>query len=134
MNKVLPSLSVDNGWVSDPDTIMQKLFEIFLSCDFSQSNYGDASSFKYILNLPDLEPVGRADAIKKSLENLYSEYFDSVTVTVDYETTDEVVVVYKVDIVAVLDGKISRLNESLSKNFYSEPNKFELKLDEVING
>jgi len=84
--KVVPVLGLD-GFESDGQAIMLKLYEYFRSSDHSQSNtfMGGISSMKYIVAESD-----RADTLKRLLEEeldtMYTPYFDSLVI--DVQVTD----------------------------------------------
>lgn len=86
MNSVLPSLS-DEGFITNKEVIIAKLFKYFLASNYSQSNtfYGDISSLNYIIatNIPNDKM--RAD-LETTLIKLYGRYFDSVDFNVNIET------------------------------------------------
>ena len=118
MKPAIPSLSV-NGWIKDSRNILLKLYEYFLTSEFSQSNIylNEIASLKYIIkksNNPDEIVV----IIKETLETMYTRYFQSVIVTVDYELVDSTDV-YKINIDVIDDeNKTYSLNRetSITKN------------------
>jgi len=113
MTNAIPSLSV-NGFIKDNDSIMVKLYEYFITSEYSQSNtfYGEIASLKYILQ----HYSGIAElkvAIRETLTTMYSRYFTSVTVDVTINETDNSTT-YLVDITATDDlGTISKLTNSV---------------------
>lgn len=81
MGAVIPSLSVD-GFITNQDELMLKLFEHFKASDKSQSNfYSEVASLKYIIN-----EYNETDEIKRiiveTLNTMYLRYFSSVDVDV----------------------------------------------------
>lgn len=86
MNSVLPSLS-DEGFITNKEVIIAKLFKYFLASNYSQSNtfYGDISSLNYIIATNTPNDKMRAD-LETTLIKLYGRYFDSVDFNVNIET------------------------------------------------
>jgi len=79
---VVPVLGLD-GFVSNKDRVMIKLYEYFMSSEYSQSNifYGTIASMKYIV----AEAKDDSEIIKmtkEALENMYVSYFKTVVVDV----------------------------------------------------
>ncbi len=130
--KLFPSLSTD-GWVSDKNVLMQKLFEMFLASDFSQGTFDDAESLKYILNKPGLSNEDRISEIATSLDRLYGLYYDSVMVDVDFEEKDGLVS-YSMSISALYDGETYSLENSIKSDYYSDIDDFENRREGVLNG
>ena len=135
MNSVLPSLS-DEGFITNKDIIIAKLFKYFLASNFSQSNtfYGDIASLNYIIanNVPD-------DKLKADLETtlikLYSRYFDKVdfiaTIETDYTDVAKVYIegtlqdngnTYTLSKVVAIQGSTITNFENLLDEYYSEVN------------
>jgi len=111
---VIPNLSVD-GFITDKHMMMVKLYEYFLSADYSQSNtfLGDISSLKFLIN----ETKGAEalkDDVNRTLNKLYERYFE--TVTVDTVVTDNAnSIELKVNVIAIdYDGVTYKLNENIS--------------------
>ena len=90
MNSCLPTLS-EEGFVTNKNVLIGKLFKYFLASNYSQSNtfYGDISSLNWIIanNIPD-EKL-KAD-LETALVKLYGRYFDKVnfTISIDTDETD----------------------------------------------
>lgn len=86
MNSVLPSLS-DEGFITNKEVIIAKLFKYFLASNYSQSNtfYGDISSLNYIIATNTPNDKMRTD-LETTLIKLYGRYFDSVDFNVNIET------------------------------------------------
>ena len=120
MANVIPSLSV-NGFTTDSDSIMVKLYEYFLTSEYSQSNtfYGEIASLKYILQSnTGLEDV--KVAIKQTLTKMYSRYFKTVNVIVNINesvnSTVYIVNITTVDqdgITSVLDNSVRSVGDKL---------------------
>ena len=84
----LPTLTV-NGFTTNKAIIMLKLYEYFLSSDYSQSNIfqGKIASLKYILseakNTNTLVTMAT-----NALNDMYSCYFKTVQVDINVDETD----------------------------------------------
>lgn len=135
MNSTLPSLT-DEGFISNKNIMLGKLFQYFLASNYSQSNtfFGDISSLSYILanNVPDNKM--KAD-IETTLVKLYSRYFDKAdfVVTIEDNYTDvapvyiEGVLVdngitYTLSKVLSIQGTTILNYENLLDEYYSEVN------------
>lgn len=86
----IPTLTVD-GWTSNKNAQMGKLFEYFLASNYSQSNtfYGNISSLKWIFaNFEENYDI--SEEIRKALLRLYENYYDTtvVDVTIDTESSE----------------------------------------------
>ena len=88
MGASIPHLSV-NGFKSNSEQILLKLFEYFLTSEYSQSNiyHGDIASLKYILQ-NEYEVNTIKNSISKTLDTMYRRYFDNVDVLVTMEESD----------------------------------------------
>lgn len=113
MVNVIPSLSV-NGFTRDGDLIMIKLYEYFLTSEYSQSNtfYKEIASLKYILQkhtgLEDLKV-----AIREALTTMYLRYFSTVTVVVTI-TEKSNSTTYVVDITSTdSNGVVRKLDNTI---------------------
>lgn len=113
---VVPTLTID-GFVSNRNSIMTKLFEYFLASDSNQSTmfYGKVTSLKAILkkeNTPD-----KIEArIVSELKALYSNFYTSVDVLTEQETVtneNKMVTNIKVDITASYNEKIYTLSQDI---------------------
>jgi len=113
----IPSLSVD-GWVTNPEDVMRKLFEYFLASNEAQSNVFryDVKSLKFILH-KETEAVPTASLLKTTLEELYKEYFNTVTVDtiIDPAASD---IRIKVDINVMYKGTKYHLSNVLDTTKY----------------
>jgi len=126
MKGQVPHLSVD-GWLSNPKRTMIKLYEYFLTSEYSQSiaHYGKIASLKYIL-----EHASTADEmsslIKNQLETMYNNYFDTSEVIVNINETNNTME-YQVGVTVTDNGK--------TYDFYSTVNEIGgsiVNLDETI--
>lgn len=124
----IPTLSVE-GWTSNKNAQMGKLFEYFLASEYSQSNtfYGGISSLKYILANHN-EPFDISEEIKKSLIKLYENYYDTISVDVKVdEETSETEIDFAINIIATY--KVDRF--VLAKDI-KESNGSVLNFDEIL--
>lgn len=102
----LPTLSID-GFVTNHELMMSKIFEYFLIADYSQSLIfqGDITSFKYIMatgNVVNDLSSSMIDALTK----LYERYYDTASVEVQVTEHEETNTQYlKIGIVTENDGK-----------------------------
>jgi len=86
MAEALPTLSVD-GFTHNKQLILIKLFEHFLSSNYSQSDTfkGSIGSMKYLIDQhKDIEDL-RTDLVAV-LEQMYSYYFNTTQVIIDIIT------------------------------------------------
>jgi len=86
MAEAIPTLAVD-GFTHNKQLILIKLFEHFLSSNYSQSDtfHGTIGSMKYLINQhKNIEDL-RTDLISV-LEQMYSYYFATTTVIIDIIT------------------------------------------------
>ena len=123
-----PMLSINTTYTTNPNELMAICFKDFLITDFSQTTNlrGEICSLKYILsNYADKYEI--RDAIKNTLEKLYSNYFENVLVIVDMED-GESTVSYTINIA----GYQNSIQYVLSQ-VISESNKEILNYDEIIH-
>ena len=123
-----PMLSINTTYTTNPNELMAICFKDFLITDFSQTTNlrGEICSLKYILsNYSDKYEI--RDAIKNTLEKLYSNYFENVLVIVDMED-GESNVSYTINIA----GYQNSIQYVLSQ-VISESNKEILNYDEIIH-
>lgn len=123
-----PMLSINTTYTTNPNELMAICFKDFLITDFSQTTNlrGEICSLKYILsNYSDKYEI--RDAIKNTLEKLYSNYFENVLVIVDMED-GESTVSYTINIA----GYQNSIQYVLSQ-VISESNKEILNYDEIIH-
>lgn len=124
----IPTLSVD-GWTSNKNAQMGKLFEYFLASEYSQSNtfYGGISSLKYILANYN-ESFEISEEIKKSLIKLYENYYDSldVSVVVDEESSESSID-FAINIIATYEGERFVLAKDIK-----ESNGSVVNFDEIL--
>lgn len=124
-----PTLTVGTGLISNPNDLMILCFKDFLVSDYSQTTIlrGHISSLKYILsNYSDKYEI--RDAIKNSLELIYSNYFQNVMVLItmdDYSSGS--IVTYTINISGYQDA-----NQYVLSQVISQSNKELLNYDEII--
>lgn len=130
----LPTLSV-NGWTTNDASIFLKLFEYFLTSQYSQSvTYaGHISSLKYIVQSNDTQYAVQ-ETIRNALYTMYSKFYSVVNVEVDVDDTvgDEIGYIISIDvineqgssyslsnIIRTVDNNIVNMDELLN-NLYGE--------------
>lgn len=88
MKSAIPSLSID-GFITNKNSQISKLFLYFLSSQYSQSNlfYGEIASLKYILAKYN-DPEELRNQIHDTLTNLYKKHFDSVEFDISVNAPD----------------------------------------------
>jgi len=115
MSAVLPSLSVD-GFITNQDELMIKIFEHFKASDKSQSNfYDEIGSLKFIINEhSETNEIKRL--IESTLTTMYLKYFNSVDVNITVDTSDDSsLLAFYIDISTVsTDGSKHTLAISMS--------------------
>lgn len=112
MKSSIPSLTL-NGFITNKDMQMGRLFTYFLASDYLQSNlfHGDIASLKWIL-AQDNDSYTTKALIMDNLTKLYRAYFDSVEVNVDLKMEEEPGFDnYYVDINCTDDGTVYNLNK-----------------------
>jgi len=115
----LPTLTI-SGFVFDKNIIMKKLFEYFITSDYSQSTlyYGKITSLKYCISENRGDTTAIAGSIRFNLQVMYSRYFENVEVMVtprtDYTEAGKNIINFYIDIDATdEDGNeysLSRIN------------------------
>lgn len=115
--KVLPILGGE-GWLKDPNLIMDRLYMHVFLTDHSQSNIyqGDVVSLQYILSLYGDDELSITTAVQKSLKSLYNKYFKNVSVgfkSIDPSAVGEPesILVFSLSITGDLDGKSYELSK-----------------------
>lgn len=126
----IPSLSVD-GFITNKNAIMVKLFEYFLTSDYSQSTTfrGDIASLKYLIATYETN-IELKNTIITTLTRLYGAYFKTPLINVDFiESEDTSIIKYVIDIKCWDDGSVEY---SLSKEI-TEYAKQILNYDTLID-
>ncbi len=82
-NIVYPSLSEDS-WVGNSQRIADYLFATFFASDYSQSYiyHKKICSFAYILHVNQGDMMGTISAVRQTLSDYFSRYFNNVVVEV----------------------------------------------------
>lgn len=115
----VPTLTTD-GWVTNKNLQLVKIFEYFLASDYSQSNTfnGMIASLKYIITMNHTVDE-TTEAIERTLTKLYASYYDTVSIIVDVtEDDDNGIVNYTINVVCTYDGLqyvLSKMNVKESK-------------------
>ena len=132
MNSTIPSLPLD-GWIENKHLQMRKLWEYFMTSEYSQSNtfYGDIASLKYILAISNPR-TNLVTNLESALGRLYSKYFDKVNpdVTIDGSQDDKWIV--KIAITCIDDNTSYYLNRELTYS-NGKIEKYEQLLDELYD-
>jgi len=113
MIDAMPTLTPD-GFTTNKSIMMIKLYEYFLSSEYSQSNtfYGDIASLKYILSEAK-DATELDDMVTAALTKMYNTYYMTTTVyTVIKETDNNMTVTVNV-VCRDYDQKVYKLNETL---------------------
>lgn len=81
----LPTLTLD-GFVTNKQIMLSKIWEYFLTSEYSQSNvfHGDIFSFKYIMATASGQ-LECSRIIEENLSNLFRKYYETVLVDVIVE-------------------------------------------------
>jgi len=114
---ILPTLTL-NGFVEDENLKMTKIFEYFLTTQFSQSfiytNYMESYD-KVIQNSPtDMDKIKLN--IMEALTKLYSRYYDDVEVEVDIKKEGNTLTRHSIfiDVKTTIDNNNYYLNKSIN--------------------
>ena len=109
----IPHLSRD-GWLKDPASMVNKLFEYFLVSEYSQSNTfrGHIASLKYILEQNNTGADIKSEVIR-ALVTMYSKYFKDVLINVDVIGDDSSMLSLTIAVDVTLDGARYALDKNL---------------------
>ena len=85
--KVIPTLTLD-GFVSDVNTTILKIYQYFVTSDYSQSvmYFDNISSLKYLIGQAGSDLDKLEDDISETLYTMCQRYCDDVTVDVEITT------------------------------------------------
>lgn len=119
-----PSLSGD-GYITDRNIIVNKLFEMYLASNENQSNIKSARSLKYIMSLEGKSDYDLKIELEKDINKLYINYFDTVSVDITIVSRDGTIH-YMIKIEAYYNGIAYKLDPSLNA-FYTDINRFDNK-------
>ena len=110
INNAVPSLSSD-GFITNKNLQMTKLFGYFMAADYSQSTFFKDSvySLKYIL-AQYTNPATAAVAIETALKELYKKYYDKVTVFVDQQDNGGGIVKLMIDVQCIDNNPYKQYN------------------------
>jgi len=125
----IPHLSVE-GWIKNSEQKLLKLFEYFLTSEYSQTNiyFGNIASLKYILqNATEVQEI--KEDISKSLYNMYERYFTNVDITVDINENGNSVEYYVNIVVIDENDNTYRLDKSIMVTDNNIKN-----MDELMSG
>jgi hypothetical protein len=129
MNAAIPHLSRD-GWMKDPSTMVNKLFEYFIVSEYSQSNTfrGEVASLKYILE-QNITGDEIKSAISKALIIMYGRYFSDVLVNADITDDSTNILLLTISVDVTSNGKRYALDKNLELNNGTLANMNELIAD-----
>lgn len=114
MKSSIPSLTI-NGFITNKDMQMGRLFTYFLASDYLQTNmfYGDIASLKWILAQHN-DPYSTKAMMISNLTKLYQAYFDTVEVIIDLRIEESPGYDnYYIDINCTDNGTVYNLNKLL---------------------
>ena len=117
MAVILPTLTED-GFLDNPQLMLTKLYEYFLSSDYSQSVsfFGNISSLRYIVRKYnediDILKMEISDALNVMIGRYWSDY--EVTVNIVNYNPDRLSFVIKTEIVVTVNGERYSLTEDTS--------------------
>ena len=117
MAVILPTLTED-GFLDNPQLMLTKLYEYFLSSDYSQSVsfFGNISSLRYIVRKYnediDILKMEISDALNVMIGRYWSDY--EVTVNIVNYNPDRLSFVIKTEIVVTVNGVRYSLTEDTS--------------------
>lgn len=106
MESCLPTLSID-GFVTNHELMMSKIFEYFLIADYSQSLIfqGDITSFRYLMATGNVV-TDLSSTMIDALTKLYERYFDNASVEVKITEDEDTNTQYlRIGVVTENDGK-----------------------------
>lgn len=114
----IPTLK-DAGYITSIEQALLYIFECFVTCEHSQSNYfkGMTKSLSYLIKSNPNEPENLASEVERVLLDRYRKYFEEVRVTVVSKmTTDDPAGPYKLEIQVQVteEGKVFTLGNVLN--------------------
>lgn len=134
MTPTIPSLQVD-GFVVNKNAILVKLFEYFLTSDYSQSTTfrGDIASLKYLIATYESTFELKNDIIS-TLTRLYGAYFKTPLINVEIlEADDTSVIKYVIDIKCWGDDEVLySLSKEISE-YAKQILNYETLIDDLNN-
>lgn len=115
--KQVPTLTLD-GYISNVDLMISKLFEYFILSEYSQTKlfYTEISSLAYLIRVagPDKEKL--EELVIDTLTTLYGRYWDNITIhasAVDINTSDKKSAYrLNIDIEVIVDGATHTLSKA----------------------
>jgi hypothetical protein len=119
------------GWLTDPELIMSRIYMHVFLTDHSQSNIyqGNIISIQYILSNSGDDPVDISSNIQAGLKAIYSKYYENVDVSFEQLPSDsyglsEAIMVFGLSVKGELDGVIYTLDKVLQTDKSSSVRKF----------
>ena len=114
MKIVVPTLSRD-GYISNTEDTMRKIFEYYLVSEYSQSNTfrGEVVSITYDLEMG--ANVGdKRDNINRSLSKLFTRYFDNPDISVNIDTKHDPKLNITIKISVIINNRTYILSNNIS--------------------
>lgn len=130
MQSCVPSLTQD-GFLTNKRTQMYKIWEYFLTSDYSQSTTfrGNVKSFRYLL--ATYTPDELKEKLESNIKDLFDAYFDSTQVIVNVLTDSNTNTQYcKIGVVCTDEKKKYQLYTEI-KSTAGEIDNYETMLDEL---
>jgi len=117
MGTILPTLTED-GFLDKPQQMLIKIYEYFLSSDYSQSVsfFGNISSLRYLVREHNDSIDTLRIEITNTLNRLLSRYWNNYEVNIDIVNYDVNTVSYtiKTELVVIYNGERISLNKDTS--------------------
>ena len=114
MKIVVPTLSRD-GYISNTEDTMRKIFEYYLVSQYSQSNTfrGEVVSVTYDLEMG--ANIGdKRDNINRSLSKLFTRYFDNPVIDVNIDTKHDPKLNITIKISVIINNRTYILSNNIS--------------------
>lgn len=130
MQSCVPSLTQD-GFLTNKKTQMYKIWEYFLTSDYSQSTSfrGKIKSFRYILAA--YKTIDLKAELESNIKELFNAYFDTTRVSVSVVTNDDTNTQYCKIAVVCTDGSNTYSLYQEIKSTAGEIDNYETLLDEL---
>jgi len=136
--KAVPTLTTD-GFVTDPSIMLIKIYEYFLSSDYSQSVsfYGNIASLPYLIREAGSDFEELKILVKDTLNKMCSRYWTNTNVEVSFTTkkispnkhSNNI----NIDITIIENGKTHTLSKSVNVTDY-KVKTFDEKIEYFLQG
>lgn len=136
--KAVPTLTTD-GFISDPSIMLIKIYEYFLSSDYSQSVifYGNISSLPYLIREAGSDFDELKILVKDTLNKMCSRYWTNSNVDVTFTSTPISSTKHSnninIDIIIIDNGRTYTLNKSVNITDY-KVKTFDDKVEYFLKG